>query len=77
MVSRGPNKGHYWIGRSASLRRSEMAMFKAVLCKLNIRHEWHVNHAEDGSVYRRCQRCGKDDDERAVGGGNFSHWAGG
>jgi hypothetical protein len=28
-------------------------------------------------LYKRCLRCGKDDDERAVGGGNFSHWAGG
>lgn len=56
---------------------SEKAMLKALLCKLNVRHDWHVEHADDGSIYRRCRRCGKDDDDRAVGGGNFSHWAGG
>ena len=52
-------------------------MFGALLCKVNISHKWHVEHSEDGRVYKRCLRCGKDDDERAVGGGNFSHWAGG
>ena len=31
---------------------------------LNIRHEWHVEHAEDGSLYGRLLRCGKNDDER-------------
>ncbi len=49
-------------------------MLWTLMCKLNIRHEWHVEHAED---YKRCRRCGKDDDERTRGGGNFSHWAGG
>jgi hypothetical protein len=28
-------------------------------------------------VYRRCRRCGKDDDEHTSGGGNFGAWAGG
>jgi hypothetical protein len=40
---------------------------KALLCKLNISHKWHVEHAEDGSLYKRCLRCGKDDDERQRG----------
>lgn len=52
-------------------------MIRALLCKLNIRHDWHVEHAEDGSVYKRCRRCGKDDDEHTSGGGNFGAWAGG
>jgi hypothetical protein len=51
-------------------------MFKALLCKLNIRHEWHVEHAEDGSLYKRCLRCGKDDDRGGGGAGNFGAWAG-
>jgi hypothetical protein len=53
-------------------------MFKALLCKLNLRHEWHVQHTEDGSLYRRCLRCGKDDDRGGGGGetGNFGAWAG-
>lgn len=52
-------------------------MIQALLCKLNIRHDWHVEHAEDGTMYRRCRRCGKDDDERSKGhGGDFSSWAG-
>ncbi|MDP9984709.1 hypothetical protein J2W14_004136 [Pseudarthrobacter oxydans] len=52
-------------------------MIQALLCKLNMRHEWHVEHADDGSVYRRCRRCGKDDDERSKGrGGDFSPWVG-
>jgi hypothetical protein len=51
-------------------------MLKALLCKLNIHHQWHVEHAEDGSLYKRCRRCGKDDDERQRGGGEFSGWAG-
>lgn len=59
------------------LQRSEKAMLKALLCKLNIQHDWHVEHAEDGSLYSRCRRCGKDDDERGKGiGGEFSGWAG-
>ncbi|MFJ5859901.1 hypothetical protein ACIQCM_00600 [Pseudarthrobacter sp. NPDC092439] len=49
-------------------------MIQALLCKLNIRHEWHLEHADDGVVYKRCRRCGKDDDERNRGGGNFSAW---
>lgn len=42
-------------------------MIQALLCKLNIRHDWHLEHAEDGGVYKRCRRCGKDDD--SCGGG--------
>ncbi len=25
-------------------------MLKVLLCKLNISHKWHVEHAEDGSL---------------------------
>lgn len=60
------------------LRRLEKAMRKALLCKLNIHHEWHVEHADDGGPCSRCRRCGKDDDDRAGGrrGGEFSKWLG-
>ncbi|UEL29477.1 hypothetical protein [Pseudarthrobacter sp. L1SW] len=52
-------------------------MIQALLCKLNVRHEWHLEHAEDGGVYRRCRRCGKDDDQRSERGkGDFSTWIG-
>ena len=51
-------------------------MFGVLWCKLNISHKWHVEHAEDGSLYKRCLRCGKDDDERQRGGGEFSGWVG-
>jgi hypothetical protein len=52
-------------------------MIQALLCKLSIRHEWHLEHADDGTVYRRCRRCGKDDDERGEGRrGDFSAWVG-
>jgi hypothetical protein len=47
-------------------------MFQALLCKLNIRHEWHVEHAEDGGLYERCRRCGKDGDS---GDGATNAWA--
>ncbi len=51
-------------------------MRKALLCKLNIQHDWHVEH-EDGSPYSRCRRCGKDDDGRTGGRrGEFSRWLG-
>lgn len=53
-------------------------MIQALLCKLNMRHDWHLEHAEDGTVYKRCHRCGKDDDQRGEGrSGDFSSWAGG
>lgn len=52
-------------------------MIQALLCKLNLRHEWHIEHADDGIVYKRCRRCGKDDDERGKGiRGDFSPWVG-
>lgn len=37
------------------------------LRKLNIRHDWHLESTEDGGVYKRCRRCGKDDDPVAEG----------
>lgn len=49
-------------------------MLKALLCKLNISHKWHVEDAEDGSSYKRCLGCGMDDDERQRGGSEFSGW---
>ena len=57
-------------------RGSEKVMLKALMCKLNIRHEWHVEHTEDGSRYRRCRLCGKDDDRGGGGTGAPGAWAG-
>lgn len=34
---------------------------RPLVCRLNLRHHWHVEATEDGSRYRRCTRCGKDD----------------
>ena len=47
-------------------------MIQGLLCKLNIRHEWHVEHAGDGGLYKRCRRCGKDGDS---GDGTTNAWA--
>jgi hypothetical protein len=30
-------------------------------CRLNLRHRWETVRTEDGSRYRHCQRCGKDE----------------
>lgn len=50
-------------------------MFKALMCKLNISHKWHLEHTEDGNLYRRCLRCGKDDNRGGRGGtGHPSPW---
>lgn len=32
-----------------------------LLCRLNLRHQWHTETTEDGGRFRRCARCGKDD----------------
>ena len=33
----------------------------ALLCRLNLRHHWHWESTDDGTRFRRCTRCGKDD----------------
>lgn len=47
-------------------------MIQALLCKFNLHHHWHVEHAEDGGLYKRCLRCGKDGDG---GDGANNGWA--
>jgi hypothetical protein len=32
-------------------------------CALLLHHRWRLRSAEDGSLYRRCCACGRDDDE--------------
>lgn len=51
-------------------------MIQALLCKLNMRHEWHLEHTEDGRLYKRCLRCGKDDARGGGGTGAPGTWAG-
>lgn len=51
---------------------TESAMLKNLMCKLNLGHDWHVEHNEDGSRYRRCTRCGKYDDGGDPGGGRWA-----
>ncbi|WP_407709953.1 hypothetical protein ACJJV6_03355 [Arthrobacter nitrophenolicus] len=47
-------------------------MLAAMLCKFNIHHQWHGEHTDDGDLYKRCLRCGKD----AYGGDGASDgWA--
>ncbi|MDQ0677168.1 hypothetical protein QFZ30_000550 [Arthrobacter pascens] len=47
-------------------------MLKILMCKLNLRHVWHIESTEDGSGrYRRCTRCGKYD--RGRDGSGFMH----
>lgn len=51
-------------------------MLRTLLCKLNMRHEWHLEFTEDGGRYKRCTRCGKDDDRGGGGTGASGAWAG-
>ena len=46
-------------------------MLKMLLCKLNVGHDWHVEHNDDGGRYRRCRRCGKEDRDYDTSG--FMH----
>ena len=47
-------------------------MLTDILCKLNIHHQWHTEHADDGGLYERCLLCGKD----SYGGdGTNNTWA--
>ncbi|YAK89438.1 hypothetical protein ACUUMA_03375 [Paenarthrobacter nitroguajacolicus] len=48
----------------------ESVMLKKLMCKLNLGHDWHAEHTEDGSRYLRCRRCGKYDDGGDPGGGH-------
>jgi len=34
-------------------------MWRSLMCRLNLRHEWHTENTEDGGHYKRCRRCGK------------------
>lgn len=43
-----------------------------LLCALNLHHIWHGEHAEDGSRYMRCVRCGKDRSGSSGGGGDWA-----
>jgi hypothetical protein len=40
---------------------------RLVLCGLNLHHQWRWHSTDDGERYRRCFRCGKDDEERNKG----------
>ncbi|TQJ36748.1 hypothetical protein FBY36_4056 [Arthrobacter sp. SLBN-122] len=46
-----------------------------MLCKFNVRHEWHIEHTEDGAIYKRCLRCGKDGEAADAGDGAANGWA--
>jgi hypothetical protein len=47
-------------------------MLKNLLCKMNVRHDWHVETTDDGGRYRRCARCSK---YQAGGNGTNGNWA--
>jgi hypothetical protein len=34
---------------------------QTLLCRLNLHHVWHTETTEDGSRFRRCVRCGRDE----------------
>lgn len=48
-------------------------MLKNLLCKMNLRHDWHIQSTEDGGRYRRCQNCGKY--QEGGSGGRNGNWA--
>jgi hypothetical protein len=47
-----------------------------LLCRLNLRHRWHLEFTEDNTRYSRCLRCGKDNPRLGGyglgGGGGFA-----
>ena len=45
-------------------------MFGKLLCRLNLRHDWHVESTDDGERFKQCRRCGKYDDRG--GGGSVA-----
>jgi hypothetical protein len=47
----------------------------SLMCRLNLRHDWHVESTEDGQRYRRCRRCGKYYKDRGSKGSG--DWAAG
>ncbi|WP_167525102.1 hypothetical protein [[Micrococcus luteus] ATCC 49442] len=47
-------------------------MLKMLLCKKNVRHDWHVETTDDGGRYRQCARCGK---YQTGGSGRNGNWA--
>ena len=40
---------------------------RPLVCRLNLRHEWHWESTEDGLRFRRCRHCGKDDNHLGNG----------
>ena len=45
---------------ATTTRAAQIVMITGLLCKLNLHHHWHVEHTEDGGVYKRCLYCGRD-----------------
>ena len=43
---------------------------KPFLCRLGL-HSWKWISNEDGGRFKRCARCGKDEDGSRMGGGGF------
>lgn len=65
---------HAWSLRAAvmasPLTQKEKTMsHKALMCRLNLHHDWHWNQTEDGSRYQRCAKCGKDKSDSHDDGG--------
>jgi hypothetical protein len=44
------------------------SMAKSLLCRLGM-HQWKWISNEDGGRFKRCARCGKDEDGTRQGGG--------
>jgi hypothetical protein len=51
-------------------------MLTSLMCKLNLRHDWHIETTDDGGRYRRCTRCGKYDDRGRGGSGDWASGVG-
>lgn len=69
------------LSRAWALRRAlteEGTMFHdtlphtPVLCRFNLHHQYRMTATEDGSRYRRCRRCGKDDPRGGPGPGDWA-----
>ncbi len=45
-------------------------VLRTVCCRTRIHHRWALQRTDDGELYKRCSRCGKD---RYVA---LPHWTG-
>ncbi|MFC5731390.1 MULTISPECIES: hypothetical protein [Nocardioides] len=48
---------------ACDIDRSEQITARPATCRLNLHHDWHMFHTEDGGRYKACLRCHKEHPE--------------